>query len=286
MPKTMAILGCIALWFGINFARNYEATPTMVLVKTEDVLLNLASDFTQDDYKSYADSMASTISSDYATDFDAYSGGITKIESGGKYQIVGPATKSGDHAYGRYQIMGNNIPRWTLEVLGKKMTPNEFLNDNNAQDQVFRAKSMQCYAQYGNWADCASMWFSGRPLRNNNAKDVTGTSVPKYVSIVLAEMNKRRSTEPSFSTSNNVNPRPKAYRLSDQEGAPYGKQSMQILVQHLKGLDCHPPSDMSGCGLGTAYELNDEIVGIVEIHAPSPTIPHKHPGLSLVWKNR
>lgn len=281
MPKTMAIIGFLAIWFGFNFIRDYDAPPAMVLVKTEDVLLDLAKDFTQEDFNVYADSMATTISSDYVTDFDAFRGGITKIESGGNYRAVSPMNPNGQRAYGRYQMLGSNIRKWA------GVSVQEFLANPELQDRVFKEQSMICYAKYGNWADCASMWFSGRPLRNNNAKDVTGTSVPKYVSIVLAEMNKRRRAEPaitSIGTAPQI-PRPKSVRLTDAEGAKYGSQSMQILVQHLKGLDCHPPSDMSGCGLGTAYQLNDEVVGIVEVHAPSKSIPHEHPGLSLVWKN-
>ena len=48
---------------------------------------------------------------------------IAKIESGGKYDMLGPVTKTGDRAYGKYQVMGANIPSWTKETLGREMTP-------------------------------------------------------------------------------------------------------------------------------------------------------------------
>ena len=45
-----------------------------------------------------------------------YASAISSIESGGNYQEKGPVTSSGDRAYGKYQIMGQNIPGWTAEV--------------------------------------------------------------------------------------------------------------------------------------------------------------------------
>lgn len=49
-----------------------------------------------------------------------YRGAISNIESGGKYDALGPVTQAGDRAYGRYQVMGQNIPAWTKEVLGQE----------------------------------------------------------------------------------------------------------------------------------------------------------------------
>jgi hypothetical protein len=104
------------------------------------------------------------------------------IESGMNYGAIGPATKTGDHAYGFSQIMGKNIPQWTKEVLGYSMTPEQFLNDKGAQEKVTQAKFGSYLQQYGNPQDAASMWFSGRPMQQaGNASDVTGTTVPKYV---------------------------------------------------------------------------------------------------------
>jgi hypothetical protein len=105
-------------------------------------------------------------------------------ESGGNYQAIGPRTKDGDQAYGAYQIMGKNIAKWTREILGKPMTPKEFLADPVAQDKVAQAKLAQLKQQYGNDNDAAAVWFSGRPASGNNSRDVTGTSVPQYVQSV------------------------------------------------------------------------------------------------------
>lgn len=107
---------------------------------------------------------------------------IGMVESSGNYKAIGPTTRTGDKAYGKYQVMGANIPAWTKEALGKSLTISEFLNDPRAQDAVANYKMSQYFKQYGNAADVASMWFSGRPANiAGNAADVTGTNVPEYI---------------------------------------------------------------------------------------------------------
>jgi hypothetical protein len=110
----------------------------------------------------------------------SYADAIASIESGGNYGILGPATKSGDRAYGKYQIMGANIPQWTKEVLGAPMKPQEFLANPDAQDQVFSAKFGQYVDKYGP-EGAAAAWFAGPGNMNNpNASD-GNTTVGQYV---------------------------------------------------------------------------------------------------------
>jgi hypothetical protein len=112
----------------------------------------------------------------------AWSDAISSIESGGNYGILGPVTKNGDRAYGRYQVMGNNVGPWTREVLGRSMTPQEFVNNPAAQDAVFQAKFGQSVAKYGNPQDAASVWFTGKPLAQGaNKSDALGTTGQGYV---------------------------------------------------------------------------------------------------------
>jgi hypothetical protein len=107
---------------------------------------------------------------------------ISSIESGGNYGILGPVTQKGDRAYGRYQVMGSNVGPWTKEVLGRSMTPAEFVNSPAAQDAVFQAKFGQAAAKYGNPQDAASVWFTGKPLAQGaSRKDVLGTTGQSYV---------------------------------------------------------------------------------------------------------
>lgn len=114
---------------------------------------------------------------------------IGKVESSGNYGAMGPRTKSGDRAYGKYQVMGSNIPSWSRQALGQSLSPQQFLNNPQAQDAVAQYMMSKYYNQYQNPQDVASMWFSGRPLANNNSRDITGTSVPQYVSRTMSNLN-------------------------------------------------------------------------------------------------
>ncbi len=89
-------------------------------------------------------------------------GGIASIESGGDYGVRGPVTAKGDRAYGKYQIMGANIPSWTRDALGTELTPDAFLADPDAQEKTARFRMGQYLDQYnGSMRDAASLWHSG-----------------------------------------------------------------------------------------------------------------------------
>lgn len=105
---------------------------------------------------------------------------ITSIESGGRYDAIGPETKTGDRAYGRYQVMGANIPSWTKQYLGQSMTPEQFAASPEAQDAVFKGEFGRLTQKYGP-EGAARAWFAGEKGMNNpNAKDVLGTTVADY----------------------------------------------------------------------------------------------------------
>jgi hypothetical protein len=112
-----------------------------------------------------------------------YAGAISSIESGspeGRYDLMGPATRTGDRAHGRYQVMGQNIGPWTKEALGRELTPQEFLANPEAQDAVFNTKFGKYVEKYGP-EGAAKAWFAGEKGMNNpNAKDVLGTTVSSY----------------------------------------------------------------------------------------------------------
>lgn len=84
-------------------------------------------------------------------------------------------------AYGKYQVMGFNIPKWTKEAFGQAMTIQEFLNSPEKQDALIRFQAEQNYAKYGNWDDVAAVWFSGQPASGNTRSDKFGTSTPSYI---------------------------------------------------------------------------------------------------------
>lgn len=106
---------------------------------------------------------------------------IAGIESGGRYDAVGPRNPDGDHAFGKYQVKGSNIGPWTQEILGRAMSPQEFLQSPQAQEAVFRAKFGQYRQQYGSDEAAARAWFAGPGGMNNpNARDVNGMTVAQY----------------------------------------------------------------------------------------------------------
>ena len=113
---------------------------------------------------------------------DDYLNALAQIESSGNYGALGPVTKSGDRAYGKYQVMGRNVPEWTEQHLGRRMTPDEFLKDEKAQEAVARGQFGGYLEKYGRPEDAASMWFSGRPMAEAGQRaDITGTTVPAYI---------------------------------------------------------------------------------------------------------
>lgn len=111
---------------------------------------------------------------------------IAGIESAGQpnggYGAVGPvANDKGNRAYGKYQVMDFNVGPWTQEILGRPMTPQEFLANPQAQDAVFQAKFGQYTQQYGSPEAAARAWFAGPGGMNNpGAADVNGMTVQGY----------------------------------------------------------------------------------------------------------
>lgn len=114
---------------------------------------------------------------------EVYAQAIKDIESsGGNYGAMGPVTKTGDRAYGAYQVMGANVPDWTEQHYGKRLSPDEFLKNKDAQDAVFHGQFGSYVSKYGNPSDAASAWFTGRPIAHNNNDSDGYTSADDYVS--------------------------------------------------------------------------------------------------------
>lgn len=119
---------------------------------------------------------------------NGYGDAIAGIESGGKYDALGPVTRTGDRAYGKYQVMGQNVGPWTQEVLGRALTPQEFVSSPQAQDAVFKAKFGNYVQKYGP-EGAARAWFAGEGGMNDpNRKDQLGTSVASYGQRFMANL--------------------------------------------------------------------------------------------------
>lgn len=109
-----------------------------------------------------------------------FAGAISSIESSGNYREVGPVTRTGDRALGRYQIMSQNIRPWSREILGREVTPQEFMANPKLQDQLFEGKFGQYVQKYGP-EGASRAWFAGEEGMNHpNRRDVLGTSVADY----------------------------------------------------------------------------------------------------------
>lgn len=122
-----------------------------------------------------------------------YGDAISSIESGGNYRAIGPATKNGARALGKYQVMDFNVGPWSEEVIGRRVTPQEFIASPEIQDRIFQGKFGQYTQKYGP-EGAAKAWFAGETGMNNpNARDVLGTTVSGYA----AKFNRALGSRPT-----------------------------------------------------------------------------------------
>ena len=75
--------------------------------------------------------------------------------------------------------MGANIPEWTQAALGRSMTPQEFLQNPEAQDAVFDHR-FSSYVQKMAPRALRGVVLRAGGMKNPNARDVLGTSVEDY----------------------------------------------------------------------------------------------------------
>jgi hypothetical protein len=110
---------------------------------------------------------------------------IASIESAGSgdYAALGKpigGPHGGDRAYGRYQIMGANIPAWSKEVLGRSVTPQEFMADPKIQDAIFDKKFGDYVRKYGE-ENAAQAWFGGEgSIGMTKLEDPNGLNIGGY----------------------------------------------------------------------------------------------------------
>lgn len=105
---------------------------------------------------------------------------IASNETGGQkdpYSYVEPTSG----ALGKYQVMPENVAPWTKQVLGRAMTPQQFLADPQAQEAVFKGIFGQYLQQSGDPSKAAAMWFGGPGVNANTGPDALGTTVAGYV---------------------------------------------------------------------------------------------------------
>jgi hypothetical protein len=109
-----------------------------------------------------------------------YGNAIASVESGGRYDIVGPTHPKLGRALGKYQVMESNLPEWSRRYLGREYTPEEFLASEKAQDDLFNGRFGE-YVQKHGPEGAARAWFAGEGGMNDpGRKDSLGTSVADY----------------------------------------------------------------------------------------------------------
>lgn len=167
--------------------------------------------------------------------FEQFYSAIAEQESGGNYGAVG-VWVNGDRAYGKYQIMGANIPGWTKTYLGYSMTPQQFLKDSAAQEKVAKGRLKSYYKKYGA-RGAASAWYSGNASLHNSTKPQPGgPSIKGYVDSVIGKAMKYPTSGggvPSGSTSGGsapVVPKLSRTELAEQYGftAAFLKSNKEI----------------------------------------------------------
>lgn len=114
-------------------------------------------------------------------DIDALGEAISLGESGsrgGDYMARGPRTRTGARAYGRYQVLETNIGPWTERWYGRRLTPEEFRRNREAQDAVFQGQFGEYVNRYGP-ERAARAWYGGpRAVDNPTWRDLTNPRAP------------------------------------------------------------------------------------------------------------
>lgn len=139
---------------------------------------------------------------------DDFVNAISGQESGGNYNAVNDRTG----ASGKFQILPSNWPTWSREYAKSQLGVDTELEPTpTTQDNVAKWKMEQYYSKYGNWADVASAWYSGRPFSQvisegwADKKQGNGNepSVREYVNSVIGRMT--NSTSSDFTTGQGYN---------------------------------------------------------------------------------
>jgi hypothetical protein len=234
-----------------------------------------------------------------------YAGAISAVESGGDYQAIGPHTGSMGRALGKYQVMSENVGPWSKEILGREVTPSEFLSDPKVQDAIFNGKFGKYVDKYGP-DGAARAWFAGeKGMSNPNAKDAFGTTVSKYSRLfnqnlpqdARSAVEQFGQPEPqvmAFAAKDNASPiNPAAKNYFDQFDETPAAAPAEQPVQPTNGRlyigarDAQPNGNPAqavpdrgaidatarGAAQGLSANFSDEIRGLVEASGANPNDP-------------
>lgn len=127
---------------------------------------------------------------------------IASQESGGNHEII-----NGDSgASGKWQVMPENIPKWSRAALGREITHAEFMADPKIQQQIVSHR-LNLYLNQQSTALSleqrirlvASAWYSGQPELWNNTKPQysNGRQYPSIAEYTASVWNLYQSTSTS-----------------------------------------------------------------------------------------
>lgn len=104
---------------------------------------------------------------------------IGAFESHNQYNTYNPkfvvTDKSGNTGtpLGRYQVMSYNLPAWLKQAGLPSMTPEQFVADPKAQDQVFDTVFGGYMQKYGSFNAATKAWFGGEGSANADPAKLT-----------------------------------------------------------------------------------------------------------------
>jgi hypothetical protein len=112
-------------------------------------------------------------------------GAISMAESSGGKNTNHPVVKGGmykgQRAIGEYAIMPGNVPQWTKQALGYEMSVEDFKDNPDAQAYVTEYKINEYYNKYGTVEDAASVWFTGKTVKEAGNVSDGYTTAPEYL---------------------------------------------------------------------------------------------------------
>lgn len=156
-----------------------------------------------------------------------YRDAIASIESAGSgdYSAVGPTHATMGRALGRYQIMEANIAPWSREVLGREVSPEEFLANPQIQDAIFDGKFGAYLKQFGE-EGAAQAWFAGPGgVGKTERKDVLGTNVGEYGRRFMGALGGETGAPAQMDIGT----------LAELAGDPYANQGQKAVIEALLG---------------------------------------------------
>jgi hypothetical protein len=177
------------------------------------------------------------------------SAAIKQQESNGNYSAVNRTSG----ALGAYQIMPFNLPEWGKAAGYEGITPEQFLANPKAQDDIANARLRSYANQYGNARDVASVWYGG-PKAVGNPNISGGKGYPTtgaYANEVLAKYNALGGGTPGTTLNSNASGAPAAAAGGPAApAAPGTAQAGGGLAGALPGFEPNSPgAKMTAAGL-------------------------------------